>query len=71
MAIFLIVCGCLVLIRWRRKGARAPGARSVSASRRPAACFAIWCTWDSTETSPEAKCLTESCRSLRGRAAPA
>ena len=53
--------------------ARAPaasGARSVSASRRAAACFAIWCIWGSTRILPDAKCLTASFPSLPGRAAP-
>ena len=59
------------IIRWRRRGARASGARSVSASRRAAACCAIWCISGSTRTLPDARCSTASFRSSPGRAAPA
>ena len=48
------------------EGARASGTRSVSASRRAAACFAIWCISGSTRTLPGARCSTASCPSSPG-----
>ena len=58
-------------IRWRRRSARGSGARSVSASRRAAACFAISCISGSTRILPVARCSTAFFRSSRARVAPA